>query len=437
MADSLKIIDWIYNRPARPQDDVIPVFFANQNGYPIYQTTTPPNDLIATGGNFMTDGQGTGFSSNLILNENPSHTAAQIDTIMKKYMGLYRYIKMNTLPYDQIHHIDMHIKLLDEETLLVGQYPAGVADGPQIEANLQYILNNFLTCYGRPYKVVRIPMPPDASGQYPNTGGDYRTYTNSVFVNKTVIVPTYQLQYDTTALRIYREALPGYRIVGIDCNSIIPQLGAIHCITKEIGVTEPVYISHAKLNGIITATAPIEVKAYIKSRTGIANASVYWTTDTTSGYTALSMSQTSPDTFKAFIPLQPTGTKIFYYVSASSNSGRTVTKPITAPSGFYNFEIENATPVELVSFSANVENDNVQLRWLTATETNNSGFEIERSHTSTPLSMTDWEKIGFVEGNGTTTEQHSYSFTDKNLSTGKYSYRLKQIDFDGTMNIQM
>ena len=110
------------------------------------------------------------FSSNLILNENSGKTEAQIDTIMRKYMGIKRYIKMTTLPYDQIHHIDMHIKLLDEETLLVGQYPAGVADGPQIETNLQYILNNFQTCYGRPYKVIRIPMPPNANGQYPDNG---------------------------------------------------------------------------------------------------------------------------------------------------------------------------------------------------------------------------------------------------------------------------
>ncbi len=249
--DSLKIIDWIYNRP-RPQDDVVPVFFANYLNVPIYQTTSSPYDLVATGGNFMTDGHGTGFSSKLILNENSSKTEAEIDTIMNLYMGLNRYIKMNTLPYDGIHHIDMHMKLLDEETLLVGQYPPGVADGPQIEANLQYILNNFKDCYGRDFKVVRIPMPPDASGHYPDQGGDYRTYTNSVIINKTVIIPTYDYQYDTTAFRIYREAMPGYNIVGINSNTIIPALGAIHCITKEVGVFNPVWISHPKIEGIVT-----------------------------------------------------------------------------------------------------------------------------------------------------------------------------------------
>jgi hypothetical protein len=91
-------------------------------------------------------------------------------------------------------------------------------------------------------------------------------------------------------------------------------------------------------------------------------------------------------------------------------------------------------PVELISFTSRVEDNNVSLIWITASEINNSGFEIERSHTSTSLSMTKWEKIGFIEGKGTITEQQFYSFTDKNLAAGKYQYRLKQIDFDGSFD---
>jgi hypothetical protein len=109
---------------------------------------------------------GTAFSSKLIIDENKSsggfgvnHTEAEIDTIVKKFLGVNRYIKMDKLPYDGIHHIDMHMKLLDEETLIVGEYPAGISDGPQIEANLQYVLANFKTAFGTDYRVVRVPMP--------------------------------------------------------------------------------------------------------------------------------------------------------------------------------------------------------------------------------------------------------------------------------------
>ena len=430
--DSLYIIDWIYNRP-RPLDDLIPGVLASYRNIPLYQMTTSPYNFTATGGNFMTDGQGTGFSSKLILNENTSKTEAEIDTMMKKFMGINRYIKMDNLPYDGIHHIDMHMKLLDEETLLVGQYPTGVADGPQIEANLQYILNNFQTCYGRPYKVVRIPMPPDALGRYPNNGGDYRTFTNSVIINKTVIVPTYQLQYDTTALRIYGEAMPGYNIVDINCNQMITALGAIHCITKEIGVQEPVYISHLKIRSVASFnSAGYEVKAFIKSRSSISNANVYWSVDTTQGFNMLQMNQTSADSFYAYIPIQQLNAKVFYYVSASSNSGRVVNKPLTSPKGAYQFVVDAVVPVELVSFYGEKTGNGINLNWMTATETNNLGFEIQRSQKSIVKSQTDWEKIGFVQGKGTTAGVNNYSFIDDKVLNGKVHYRLKQIDLDGS-----
>jgi agmatine deiminase len=342
--DTLNIIDWIYNRP-RPLDDVTPVFFANYIGAPIYQTTTPPNDLTHAGGNLMVDGHGTAFSSKLILNENSSKTEAQIDVIMNKFLGVDRYIKMNNLPYDQIHHIDMHMKLLDEETLLVGQYPTGVADGPQIEANLQYVLNNFQTCFGRPYKVVRIPMPPDQNGNYPPSG-QYRTYTNSMFVNKTIIIPTYEFQYDTTALRIYREAMPGYNVVGINCNSIIGSLGAIHCIVKEVGAFDPIWISHPKKEGIAETADSIPIAAVIKSKLALTDASVFWTSDTSQGFVSAPMTFALGDTAVGYIPAQADSTEIFYYISATSSAGKTITKPLVAPDGSYKFlVINNVTEV--------------------------------------------------------------------------------------------
>ena len=86
-------------------------------------------------------------------------------------------------------------------------------------------------------------------------------------------------------------------------------------------------------------------------------------------------------------------------------------------------------PVELTSFNANVQNGSVILNWTTATETNNKGFTVERIADSLPK---EWKEIGFVPGNGTTTQPRSYSFKDENVSSGTYLYRLKQIDFDGS-----
>jgi agmatine/peptidylarginine deiminase len=426
-SDSLFIIDWIYNRP-RPLDDNIPFLFANNRSLPIYQTTVAPYDLVHTGGNFMTDGLGTGFSSKLILNENTSKTESQIDNIMNLYMGIDRYIKMNNLPYDGIHHIDMHMKLLDEETLLIGQYPPGVADGPYIEQNLQYILNNFLTPFNKPYRIVRIPMPPDQYGRYPDNGGYYRTFTNSIIINKTVIIPTYDLQYDTTAFRIYRQAMPGYRIVGINSNSIIPSNGAIHCIVKEFGVFNPLQIFHSRLDDTLYTTIPYQVSAIVKNQSGISQVNLFWTTDTTSGYSSVPMNLLSDDKYIGFIPPQNVPTDVYYYISATSNNGKTITKPITAPQGYYKFFAANPLPVELVAFIADAGYQSVSLFWETASETNNLGFEVQRR-------TNEWQTIGFVTGNGTSTERKSYSFTDDQLAAGKYQYRLKQIDYNGDFKL--
>jgi agmatine deiminase len=343
--DSLALIDWIYNRP-RPKDDTMPSGIMRYTGLPMYQNTTSPWDLVNTGGNFMTDGFGTGFSSKLILEDNgPAgtfgvlHTPEEIDTIMNKFMGISRYIKMETLPYDDIHHIDMHMKLLDEETILVAEYPQGIADGPQIEANLNYVLSNFNSVFGTPYKVIRIPSPPDAGGDYPDNNGDYRTYTNSVFVNKTVILPTYAQQYDTTAIRIYQEALPGYNIVGVNCNSIIPSLGAIHCITKEVAAADPLLISHQALQHTYNSSSPYQVDAYIRHRSTVLTAYVNYRTDTISAYLQATMNTSDGIHWTGFIPPQSAGTTVYYYIDATSVSGKSQVRPITAPAGCWKFNV--------------------------------------------------------------------------------------------------
>lgn len=87
-------------------------------------------------------------------------------------------------------------------------------------------------------------------------------------------------------------------------------------------------------------------------------------------------------------------------------------------------------PVELISFNATVSGNSVNLKWETASETNNKGFEVQRS-----TSPGSWFTIAFLKGAGTTIEKTSYNFTDNNPVNGKIRYRLKQTDFDGTVRI--
>jgi photosystem II stability/assembly factor-like uncharacterized protein len=127
----------------------------------------------------------------------------------------------------------------------------------------------------------------------------------------------------------------------------------------------------------------------------------------------------------------------------SLNSIYFVTPQIGWTVGYYGSilnTINGSIPVELTSFTARVANNEIELSWQTSTETNNYGFKIERKKMLTPREENElnevrvWESLGFVEGKGTTTEPQYYLFVDKNMNAGTYSYRLKQIDFDGSFD---
>lgn len=129
-----------------------------------------------------------------------------------------------------------------------------------------------------------------------------------------------------------------------------------------------------------------------------------------------------------------------YQVFADTNltliTGDARSVPFTTTGSFFSsralvgeIHYDEFIPVELVSFNALVtgNGDAVELSWITATELNNLGFQVERM---TPEA--EWNNIGFVNGHGTSTENHIYTFVDNGLSPGTYSYRLKQMDFDGS-----
>ena len=141
----------------------------------------------------------------------------------------------------------------------------------------------------------------------------------------------------------------------------------------------------------------------------------YWTT---SGINAIVVNFTTVGTGHAYIELN--GSDAF--AGFSSSTIHTVS--------FSNQDA--ALPVELSSFTVLANLNNVNLSWKTETEVNNNGFEVERGIRSQKSGVSNWEKVGFVQGAGNSNSPKEYSFTDKNLTGGtKFVYRLKQIDNDG------
>lgn len=104
----------------------------------------------------------------------------------------------------------------------------------------------------------------------------------------------------------------------------------------------------------------------------------------------------------------------------------TVSTNLTGDGTFIIDSSKFVLPVELISFTADVNKNNAMLSWSTSSESNNSGFDIERSENNG-----QWSKIGFVHGKGNSSSQNFYFFADKNLNTGTFNYRLKQTDYNG------
>ncbi|MEO6696115.1 MAG: T9SS type A sorting domain-containing protein [Ignavibacteria bacterium] len=131
-----------------------------------------------------------------------------------------------------------------------------------------------------------------------------------------------------------------------------------------------------------------------------------------------SLNNVPPDLRWRNPPVATFATKIFAYVGTSNTDITTPTTHLIDPI--------NVLPVELSSFISIVNKNKVTLNWTTTSEENNSGFSVEKS-----MVNGEWAIVGFVNGHGNTSSSVNYTFEDKSLLSGKYRYRLKQIDYNG------
>jgi agmatine deiminase len=209
--DGKKTVVDVNYYPGRWSDDTFPRRYAGWRGYGYVRA-----DLDYEGGNFMTDGKGTAFTSKSVYGFNNDKTASQVNGIFKNQLGCSTVQTMEYLLNDGTTHIDMYAKLLSPTTVLVSR---AVSTQSQNHALLERNAQKFASLG---YKVVRATMAND----------DLSTYTNSLIVGRTALIPIYKTSRDAAALQVYRDA--GYTAVGIDCRTIIKYGGAIHCISMQV-----------------------------------------------------------------------------------------------------------------------------------------------------------------------------------------------------------
>ena len=325
--DQLAIVDHIYNRP-RPDDDQIPGRLGLFWGMSVYGM-----DLVHTGGNHMTDGLGRSMSTDLVYDENPGLAAYQVDSIMLAYLG-NDYIVLDDVESGGIHHIDCWAKLLNPATILVKDVAAGDPAHNPLDARAAY-LSQLTSPWGRPYSVIRVFCPSGTA------------YTNSLILNNKVFVPTFGSSSDTTALRVYREAMPGYQVLGFSGSWLDDD--AIHCRAMGMPDRGLLYIRHTPLatTGDTLNGYPVAVRIRTYSGEPLISDSLKLFYRGKSGqYQSLPLLPTAvPDSFQGFIPAQTAGTEISYYLKAADNSGRVETDPLIGQAWAYSFYINRPPDV--------------------------------------------------------------------------------------------
>ncbi len=190
-------------------------------------------DFVLEGGSIESDGKGTVFTTTCCLmapHRNQPLTQTQIEDRLKQYLGAERIVWINhgsLIGDDTDGHIDTLVRICPDDTLL---YIGADADHPDLLA-MEEELRTLRTLDGRPYRLLRLPLPRPIYD-----GGDRlpATYANYLVINGAVLVPTYaQPDLDAEALRTIALAYPDRDIVSIDCRPVIRQHGSLHCCTMQ------------------------------------------------------------------------------------------------------------------------------------------------------------------------------------------------------------
>lgn len=225
-------LDLDYSLHVRPADDALPRQFARH--LKLRPVAVP---LKLDGGNLLSNGQGLCVATETLLYANLGgiRTEKAIRQSMRKFFGATEVVLLEPLAGESTGHVDMFVTFTAADTVVVGSY-----DPRQDAVNAAVLDRNAarlaqVEVGGRPLRVERIPMPD-------NSDGVWRTFTNVVYANGALLMPSYgktDAQAQARAAALYRRLLPGWKIVPIDASGVTRQGGALHCVTMNLGALGP------------------------------------------------------------------------------------------------------------------------------------------------------------------------------------------------------
>ena len=393
--NSIDIVDFEYNRP-RPNDNAIPDTCAS-----VLEVDSFDLNLEHTGGNYMTDGMGISFSSDLVWDENSDMTHEQIASQMNDFLGIENYQLISDPNNTYIDHIDCWAKLLDVDKILIREVPATHAQYSAIEEVVDYFENQ-ISSYGTNYELFRIYTP------------NNEPYSNSLILNNKVFVPQTGSNWDDEALQVYQESMPGYEVIGVSAGTHEwESTDALHCRTKGIADREMIYLSHIPLHNIENSISGYQVDVQIIDYANLPldpeNLKLFYRIES-EPFTVIPLQIVEGNNYQATIPVQADGTEISYYLQAADISGKTAKHPFIGEADPHVFSVNSAIiviPPQNVTIS--IINENIQLNWEIVE--NATQYHVFRSTNPT----TDFIEIG-------ETDLTDFIDLDSGLFTKKFYY---------------
>ncbi len=329
----LSIVDFTYNRNRRQQNNV-PSKLATY-----FDMSYSKMDITHTGGNLMQDGRGTAFSDDLVISEN-SNNKSHVLSQMKQYTGTDNYVITIDPQGDYIAHIDCWGKIVAPDKIIVAKLPRSNPRYSYYEDVAEELANTKCS-YGYNYKIYRVEEP----------GGDtIAPYTNSLIANRHVYMPLGEDEtYNRKAIEVYKEALPGYEIIGVEGYSFDNDLSflntdALHCRTHEVPDDDMLFIdSREVLDGKLEYQDKYIVKTNVVSYAGAnideEDVNIYYSIND-SEYEKYSMSQYKKTTNYTYVFKGLNhGDKVKYYIEAKDNLNNKNVDPTCASLDPHCFEV--------------------------------------------------------------------------------------------------
>jgi agmatine deiminase len=227
VGDHVTVVDFSYPQQNRDYEDNFPMALAATFGMHYNHC-----GLTFDGGNLLGNGDGVCVTTLRIIarNQDRGYNSDQIGALLHDHFHFERWVRLHELEGEPTGHADMFVTFCAMNKAIVGIYrPDDDATNAQILDENASTLKGELTRQG-PIDVVRIPMPS-------HRDGNWRSFTNVIYANGVALVPQYpdtNPDLDKIALIVFREALPDWKIVGIDCSKLISKRGALHCVSRNI-----------------------------------------------------------------------------------------------------------------------------------------------------------------------------------------------------------